>query len=142
MFGKQRDATVRGSWAVCVASVGLLLVGMVYGCIWYAIPDRPVAREWPVYGPLLLAPYALAALGCWFSPNGLARALAALIVLAGVMVALVALYDAWPTFCGGPAPGMPASALVSGVLLVCQYWAGVAAMVSGLAGRHKTPDPA
>jgi hypothetical protein len=32
---------VRGAWAVGVASVGLLLVGVVYGCIWYAIPERP-----------------------------------------------------------------------------------------------------
>ena len=98
------DVWVRRAWAVWVASVGLLLVGAVYGCIWYAIPDRPAARDWPIYGPLLFAPYGLAALGCWLSVRRFVRVLAALTVAAGVLIAAVAVSDAWPTFGGGPSP--------------------------------------
>ncbi len=122
------------AWAAVVASVGLLLVSVVYGCIWYAIPDRPAARDWPIYGPLLLGPYALAALGCWLSPGWFVRVLAALAVLAGVLIAAVAVSDAWPTFSGGPPPSMPASAFLSGLLLLVQYGAGGLAAVGGLAG--------
>lgn len=130
---------MRKVWAGGVASVGLLLVGVVYGCIWYAIPDRPAARDWPVYGPLLLGPYALAAFGCGLSVGRLVRVLAVLTVLAGGLIAAVAVCDAWQTFGGGPPPAMPASVLASVVLLMAQYWAGIIAAVGGLAGRS-APD--
>lgn len=123
------------AWEVSVALTGLLLVGVVYGCIWYAIPESPVAMDWPIYGPLLFCPYALVSLGCWLSRSRLVRVLAVLVVLAGILIAGVALFDAGPTFSGGPAPAMPASALASGVLLVGQYGASVIAVLDGFAVR-------
>lgn len=118
-----------------VVSVGLLLVGTVYGCLWYAIPDRPLARDWPIYGPLLLGPYALTALGCGLSRSRFVRILAAFTVLVGLLIATVAVFDVWPMFTGGLPPAMPESAIASGVLLLSQYAFGVLAAVYGVARR-------
>jgi hypothetical protein len=118
---------MRGLWAVSVASVGLLLVGVVYACILYAMPNRGIARDWPIYGPVLFGPYALAALACWLSRSRFVRVLAVFSVLAGAAIAAAAMADAWPTFRGGRPPAMPGSALVSGILLMGQYSVGAIA---------------
>lgn len=122
------------SWAAGVVTAGLLLVGVVYGCIWYAIPDRPIARDWAFYGPVLFGPYGLAAVGCWRSAGRPVRPLAAWVVLAGVVMAAGVVLDARPTFGGGPPPAVPASAFLSVPLLVGQYAAGAVAAVCGVAG--------
>ena len=124
-------------WGLAIASAGLLLVGIVYGCIWYAIPNRPAARQWPIYGPLLFGPYALCSLACWLSPSRIVRALAVLTSLAGVLIAGMAIYDAWPTLNGDPPPNMPASVFAVGILIPCQYLTGLIATISAgaLGGR-------
>ena len=47
------------SWAIGVALAGVVLVGMTYGCVWYAVPDRPVSREWVLTVALMSGPYLL-----------------------------------------------------------------------------------
>jgi hypothetical protein len=114
-----------------VLLAGLLLVGVVLGCVWSAIPHRPLARDWPLYGLLLLGPYLLAALGCRWSASWLTRLPAVLVVAAGGLIAAVTVFDAWPTFHGDPPPAIPASALAAGVLLLLQYIAGLVAIAAG-----------
>jgi hypothetical protein len=121
---------VRRTWAICVAATGPFLVGIVFGCARYAIPDRPAASDWTIYA-VLLVPYGLAAMGCWFSPTQFIRILAMLTVLAGAGIAGVAMSDAWPTFSGGPPPDMPTSGMAAAMLLVPQYLAGVIATFCG-----------
>lgn len=122
-------------WAAVVAFIGLLHVGVVYGCIWYAIPHTPIAREWPQFIPLLLGPYVMASLACWLSYGRFTCALAVFVVLAGLLIAFVAVLDAWPTFEGSPPPYMPASAIAAGLPLVGQYGAGVIALVAAVVCR-------
>ena len=127
-------------WPTGIAVAGLALVGGVYGLIWYAIPDRGVAREWYLYGPLLLGPYALAALGTGLAARtagvrAAARALGGLVCLAGAGILGAAFVDARPVFEGGRPPDMPVSGFVAAFLLVGQYVAGVGAAAAGAAGR-------
>jgi hypothetical protein len=129
----------RLGWAAGVAVCGLGVVGIVTGCVLYAIPDRPVARNWPECALLLMVPYFLAAVACWLSPTArLVRVAGTLVCLAGVLMAGVAVSDAWPTFFGGPAPSMPASALVVGIVLMVQYPAGLIAVAVGFARRKSS----
>jgi len=121
-------------WPAGLLVAGLILVGAVYGLIWYAIPDRGAARLWYVYGPLLLGPYALAAAGAWRSRQPAVRALGLAVCLAGAAVLGATAWDARPVFAGGRPPDIPASAFLAVVLLVGQYGAGLMAVVVGLAG--------
>lgn len=122
-------------WVVGVALIGLVLVAVIYACIRSAAPNGRGASDWAIFGPLLFGPYALASLGCGLSRSWLVRVPAVLTVLTGALIATVAVLDAWPTFHGGPAPAMPASALTSGVLLTVQFWASCMTALVGFADR-------
>ena len=121
-------------------AAGLALVGAVYGLIWYALPDRGVARQWYLYGPLLFGPYALAALGAGLAgrtpvARWVARILAAVMCLAGAAILGAALLDVRPVFEGDRPPDVPISGFVAAFLLVGQYMAGAGAVAAGAAGR-------
>ena len=130
-------------WPAGLLIAGLILVGAVYGLIWYAIPDRGAARLWYVYGPLLLGPYLLAALGARRSAPLAVRALGLAVCVAGVVILGAALLDMRPVFEGGRPPDIPASSFLAVVLLVGQYGAGLMATVTGMAGRQgqKAAEP-
>src|ERR1700734_3084094 len=109
---RNRAYMVRIVWALCVAMSGILLTSVVCGCIIYAIPDRGAARGWAIGVLLFLMPYALGSIGCWLSRSLIVRVLSLLIVLAGVLITISVVVDSWPTFSGGPPPGMPGSVFV------------------------------
>ena len=130
---------MRGTWAAGVAVAGLVLVGAVYGLIWLLVPDRGVARDWYIYGPLLLGPYALAAAGAWLSApvrwtRIAARALGLAVCLGGATILGVAITDAWPVFADGEPVVVPLAGFMGAVVLIGQYWAGLTAAGIGVGG--------
>jgi hypothetical protein len=126
------------TWALSLAMSGLILVSIVYGCIWYAIPDRPVAKSWALGVSVLFVPYALSSYGCLVSQSSTVRVSAILVVFAGSLLALSVISDAWPTFSGGHPPGMPGSIFVIGFLAMPQYFCGLLAALVGITNKNKS----
>jgi len=126
---------MRRRWAAGVMLSGLLLVGIVYGCIWYALPNKPLATEWPTYGLLLLAPYLLAAIGCLLCRGWFIRVLAVATVLCGIMMAIVGVIAMWPDSNGNPPQDLLGAVWMSALLMVCQYYAGAIAACAGYGWR-------
>jgi thiol:disulfide interchange protein len=129
-------------WPVGLLIAGVVLVGAVYGLIWYAIPERGAARLWYVYGPLLLGPYALAAAGTRRTAHRAVLALSLAVCLAGAAIVGAALLDARPVFEGGRPPDIPASAFLAVILLAGQYAAGLICTFIGATRRHVEPSGA
>ena len=127
---------MRRAWTLGMILAGFGIVGVIYGCIWYAIPGRPVAKNWPLYGPLLLGPYTFCAMGCWLSADRFVRALALLVCFAGCLMVSVAILDAWPAFRGGPPSHMMLSTLAGVFFLGVQYTAAVFGAVLGVVTRR------
>ncbi len=121
------------AWAIGVASVGLLLVGVTCGCIRYG--NRP--SEWPAFGLILLGPYLLTAIGYWFSPSRIDRFLGAVVVVTGAVLTGFVANEMWPTlFSGEPAPAILSSVFVGIMILMVQYPVGLGAALSGLTARR------
>lgn len=133
----------RSGRAAAVVACGAACVGTLTGCVLWAIPDRPIAREWPPYAALLLAPYVVCGLACWRSPDRIAvRAGGWATCVGGVVLAVVAVADVWPTFSGGPPPGVPAAVMVSiPVVLVQSSAALLAGLVATRGPRTAAPAP-
>lgn len=133
-------------WALCILAFGLLSVGVIYGCVWAVIPDRPIARDWS-YSLLLFAPYLLTALGIaggrWDLANvkRLFFSLASCVVLLGIVNAGAVTWEAGAAISAAKPPVMPASAILVGFLLVLQFWLGGAVLLAGLVTRSGYEKP-
>jgi len=55
-------------WMLGVLTAGGVFIAVICGFVVAAVPDRPVARNWPLVGLLLFAPYVLWAGGWWLAP--------------------------------------------------------------------------
>lgn len=117
--------------AAIVGSIGLLLVGAIFGCTLIAFPRRPELKNWWIYLPLLLGPYFIAAIGCLISEKMMVRFFAVLTIIIGVLIAVVLISEAMPTIKIGP-PFLPPPAVLTGMLLIAQYAAGIVAVSGGI----------
>jgi CHASE2 domain-containing sensor protein len=139
----------RWQWlSVGFAAGGAVLVNLIYGCIWYAIPDRPIARDWYVYWLLLFGPYLLAAAGSWVAARvaGLRAKVAAanaLVLVIGVVILGIVFADTFTVFWGDAPPAIPISAILSGLLLTVQYGLAAATCFTQVVARldRRGPKP-
>src|SRR5262245_9992242 len=92
-------------WAAGFVGWGALIVGATFGLIWYAIPERGIAKQWYIFGAVLLVPYILLAFGSWLSSAGHTlrssiRVTGIVVCLMGIAIFLVSLEDLSPVLSG------------------------------------------